>query len=87
MKFIQMLIATLAILVPAVTFAAASVPMEADMPAWVYQAFGVVAGIVGVISQIDAHISEEFKRRWPWWLRLVWNGAAGNYRHSANRSS
>lgn len=72
---------------PMFALASTGVPVEPDMPAWVYKALGVAAGLIGIVSQVDAQISEEFKRRWPWWIRLVWNLVAGNYRHSQNAPS
>ncbi|MFM2589450.1 hypothetical protein [Vibrio sp. TBV020] len=69
---------------PAIAWAATGVPVDPEIPAWVYKVLGVAAGLIGIVSQVDAQISEEFKRRWPWWIRLFWNIAAGNYRHSKN---
>lgn len=80
-----LLVTVVAISFPSVALASDVLPQVSDMPAWVYSLLGVAAGVIGVISQIDAQISEEFKRKWPWWLRLAWNLLAGNYRHSENK--
>lgn len=72
---------------PAIAWAAAGVPVDPEVPAWVYQLLGVAAGLIGIVSQVDAQISEEFKHKWPWWLRLIWDVAAGNYKHSQNIGS
>lgn len=67
---------------PVLAAEAFSVPESA--PVWVGTVALAIAAIQGMASQIDAHIPEEFKRRWPWWLVMGWNYLAGNYKHSKN---
>ncbi|WP_243032903.1 hypothetical protein [Vibrio cincinnatiensis] len=55
-----------------------------DAPAWVYVALGAIGVIAGFITHVDAQISEDFKRKWPWWIRMPWDYLAGNYKHSCN---
>ncbi len=82
--FVQFAVALALLLVASVSFAADG---GGTAPAWVYSLLGFVAAIVGLISQVDAQISEDFKRRWPWWLSVPWDLIAGNYKHSKNRDS
>ncbi len=75
------------LVLPTFAIASAGAPVEADLPAWVYQLLGVAAGLISVISQVDAQISEEYKMKWPRWFRFLWNLAAGNYKYSQNIGS
>lgn len=75
------------LVLPTFVLASTGVPVDPDMPAWLYKLLGAAAGVITVITQVDAQISEEFKMKWPWWLRLIWNFAAGNYKHSKNIGS
>lgn len=72
------------LMLPMIAFAA---DVPTDTPDWALKLFSFAAMAVGVVSQVDAQISEEFKRKWPWWLRVVWDFIAGNYKHSKNVDS
>ncbi|MFL9806305.1 hypothetical protein AB6D40_022635 [Vibrio cyclitrophicus] len=82
-KWLMGCVALMVTMFSTLAFASLGVPAD-DAPAWVYRALGVLAGVVSVVAQVDAQISEAFKRKWPWWLRVAWNLTAGNYRHSKN---
>ncbi|CAH8235314.1 hypothetical protein [Vibrio aestuarianus] len=64
-----------------------AVSIANDAPSWVYAAIAAVGVIAGFVAQLDAQVSEDFKRKWPWWARLVWDWLAGNYKHSRNIGS
>ena len=83
----RFVLATLAMFVTSVAVAATGLTPEQEVPTWVYAAIGVVTTVAGFIAHVDAQVSEEFKAKWPWWLRLVWDFAAGNYKHSQNIGS
>ncbi|WP_447039648.1 hypothetical protein [Vibrio alginolyticus] len=85
-KLYQFTVAVVALLFASVALASSGM-MEPDTPAWAAAALGFVATVVGVVAQIDAQVPEEFKGKWPWWLRWVWNAAAGNYKYSQNIGS
>ncbi|KJY84821.1 hypothetical protein TW81_02175 [Vibrio galatheae] len=84
-KLFQLFSALLLMLVASVAFASTGEPSA--IPDWAAAAFSFGLIVVGLISQVDAQVSEEFKRKWPWWLRLFWDTAAGNYKHSQNIGS
>ncbi|HFQ4959216.1 TPA: hypothetical protein ACGUPM_002669 [Vibrio vulnificus] len=58
-----------------------------DAPAWIGTAIGFVVAAAGLVAQLDAQVSEDFKHKWPWWLRVPWDALAGNYKHSKNIGS
>ncbi|MBU2897698.1 hypothetical protein [Vibrio hepatarius] len=84
---IQFVLAAFTMLAASAVFAASGLAPDPEVPNWVYMAIGMLTTIVGFIAHADAQVSEEFKAKWPWWLRFVWDFAAGNYKHSQNIGS
>lgn len=87
--FIALAVAIVATLSSLATLAStgAAIVADTDMPAWAYAALAIVGAASGIAAQLDAQLSESFKHKWPWWLRLAWDCLAGNYKHSRNIGS
>ncbi|GAB6263920.1 hypothetical protein [Photobacterium sp. R1] len=81
--FKKSIVAILAMTASLPVLASESIPGN-EAPAWAIATIGFFVGLAGVVSQADAQMSEEFKRKWPWWLKLTWNLLVGNYKHSRN---
>lgn len=84
-KLFQLFSALLLMSVASVAFASTGEPSA--IPTWAAAALGFVATAAGLIAHVDAQVSEEFKHKWHWLLRLIWDIAAGNYKHSQNIGS
>ena len=54
-------------------------------PDWLVSIFVMFVSVCGLVSKIDAHIPEDFKAKWPRWLRDVWDFFGGNYLKSKNQ--
>ncbi|NOH85522.1 hypothetical protein F0249_17135 [Vibrio sp. 03-59-1] len=80
----QIVLTTCALLFTSVTFAATGTTVDPNVPDWFYAAVGIATTVATSIAHVDAQVSEEFKRSWPWWFRWLWNRAAGNYKRSKN---
>lgn len=84
-KILVAMAAVVGMLCVSLPASASEVAMLAESsPAWLGGVAAFFGILPGLIAQVDAHIPEELKRRWPWWFAVGWNYLAGNYKHSKN---
>lgn len=83
----QMIAISLLVIGCSPAFAAEAAAMPIGTPTWFLSIAGVLGSVVAIVAQLDAQIPEAFKNRCPWWLVVLWDLLAGNYRHSANKDA
>ncbi|UTV28986.1 hypothetical protein [Photobacterium atrarenae] len=84
-KMLVAMAAVVGMLCVALPVSASEAAMSAESStAWLGRAVAFLGVLTGLIAQVDAHVPEELKRRWPWWFAVGWNYLAGNYKHSKN---